>query len=547
MGRKIMANRGKKITCKGWKQEAVLRLLQNNLENAEVPDELIIYGGTGKAARNWKCYDKIVETLQNLEDNETLLVQSGKPVGVFETHKLAPRVLIANSNLVPKWSTWEKFYEYEDLGLIMYGQMTAGSWSYIGTQGIIQGTYETFSAAAKEHFKGTLRKKFALSGGMGGMSGAQPLAIKMNGGIALIVEVDPMKIKKRVKMGYCDIMLDDLEEAIEVISNAKEEGEAKSIGLVGNTADIHPRLINMGIIPDVVTDQTSAHDALNGYIPKGLNVKEAKDLRKNDPEEYVKRSYKSMAVHCRAMLHFKKKGSVVFDYGNNLRAQAFKAGVENAFNYPGFVLAYIRPMFCEGRGPFRWIALSGDKDDILKTDEVIIKEFARNKQLVNWIKLAEEYLPFEGLPARVCWLGFGERAHFAKIINDMVRAKKLKAPIAITRDHLDCGSVASPYRETEKMKDKSDAIADWPLLNALLNCSAGADLIAIHNGGGVGIGYSTHAGMMVVCDGTKEAEEKIKRVFTVDPGIGIVRHADAGYRKAITFAKKNGIKMPMQK
>lgn len=547
MSRKIKANRGEKMTCKGWRQEAVLRLLQNNLENAEVPDELIIYGGTGKAARNWNCYDKIVETLQNLEEDETMLVQSGKPVGVFETHKLAPRVLIANSNLVPKWSTWEKFYEYEDLGLIMYGQMTAGSWSYIGTQGIIQGTYETFATAAKEHFKGTLRKKFALSGGMGGMGGAQPLAIKMNGGIALIVDVDPMKIKKRVKIGYCDIMLDDLNEAVEVISNAKEEGEAKSIGLVGNTAEIHPRLINMGIIPDVVTDQTSAHDALNGYIPKGLNVKEAKDLRKNDPEEYVKRSYQSMAVHCRAMLHFHKKGSIVFDYGNNLRAQAYKAGVKDAFDYPGFVLAYIRPMFCEGRGPFRWVALSGDKEDIYKTDKVIIKEFARNKQLVNWIKLAEEYLPFEGLPARVCWLGYGERAHFAKIINDMVREKELKAPIAITRDHLDCGSVASPYRETEKMKDKSDAIADWPLLNALLNCSAGADLIAIHNGGGVGIGYSTHAGMMVVCDGTKEAEEKIKRVFTTDPGIGVIRHADAGYRKAITFAKKKGIKMPMLK
>jgi len=533
------------MECKGWRQEAILRMLQNNLENAEKPEELIIYGGTGKAARNWDCYHKIVESLKELEEDETLLVQSGKPVWIFKTRKEAPRVLIANANLVPRWSTWEKFYELEDLGLIMYGQMTAGAWSYIGTQGIIQGTYETFAACSRVHYGGSLRGRIVLTGGLGGMGGAQPLAIKMNGGVAVCVEVDESKIERRLEKGYCDEMVKDLDEALEIASNAKQEKEARSIGVLGNCAETHPEIVEKGIGPDVVTDQTSAHDPLGGYIPAGLTIEEASNLRKSDPQDYLKRSYKSMATHVRAMLRFQRKGSVVFDYGNNIRGQAYQAGVKNAFNFGGFVQLYIRPMFCQGRGPFRWVAVSGNPEDILKTDEVVVKEFGDNPQLVRWIQLAEEYLPWEGLPARVCWLGYGERAKFGKIINKMVREGELDGPIAITRDHLDCGSVASPNRETEGMKDGSDAIADWPLLNALLNCSAGADLIAIHNGGGVGIGYSTHAGAMVIADGTKEADERIERVLTTDPGIGIVRHADAGYEDAITFAKKKGIRMPM--
>jgi urocanate hydratase len=520
-------------------------MLQNNLENAENPKELIVYGGTGRAARNWECYEKIVSSLKGLESDETLLVQSGKPVGIFKTFENSPRVLIANSNLVPAWSNWDVFNELEKQDLMMYGQMTAGSWCYIGTQGIIQGTYETFAACAKKHFGGTLKGRFVLSGGLGGMGGAQPLAITMNGGIALVVEVDKKRIERRLKAGFCHEMVEDMTEALEMVKNAKEEGEAKSVGLLGNTSDIHPELVKMRIIPDVITDQTSAHDELNGYVPGGMSLEEALELRKNDPEKYVKLSFESMARHVRAILDFQKSGAIAFDYGNNLRGQAKKAGVENAFDYPGFVLEYIRPMFCEGRGPFRWLALSGDPEDILKTDEVVIKEFSENQQLVNWIKLAEENLHWEGLPARVCWLGYGERAKFAKIINSMVKSGELKAPIAITRDHLDCGSVASPNRETEKMKDKTDAVADWPLLNALLNCSAGADSISIHNGGGVGIGLSTHAGMVVIADGTLEAEERIERVFTTDPGIGIIRHADAGYEKAKEIAKKSGINMPM--
>ncbi|MEE9151155.1 MAG: urocanate hydratase [Thermoplasmata archaeon] len=545
MQKGIKADRGPEISCKGWRQEALLRMLQNNLENAENPSELIVYGGTGKAARNWDCYEKIVESLKNLENDETLLIQSGKPVGVFKTFGNSPRVLFANSNLVPAWSNWEVFNELERQGLMMYGQMTAGSWCYIGTQRIIQGTYETFSACSRKHFGGTLKGKFVLSGGLGGMGGAQPLAITMNHGAALVVEVDEKRIERRLKTGFCNEMVEDLDEALEIVKNAKEEGEARSVGLVGNTSDIHPEMVKRGIVPDVVTDQTSAHDELNGYVPGGMSYEDALELRKNDPKKYVELSFESMARHVRAILEFKKNGAIAFDYGNNLRGQAKKAGVENAFDYPGFVLEYIRPMFCQGKGPFRWLALSGEPEDILKTDEVVIKEFPHNEQLVNWIKLAEKHLPWEGLPARVCWLGYGERAKFAKIINSMVGKKELKGPIAITRDHLDCGSVASPNRETEGMKDGTDAVADWPLLNALLNCSAGADSISIHNGGGVGIGLSTHAGMVVVADGTKEAEERIERVFTADPGIGIVRHADAGYDKAIEIAKKSGIKMPM--
>ena len=543
----VKAARGKSLRCRGWRQEGILRMLENNLENAEKPEELIVYGGSGKAARNWECYHKIVETLKEIEDDETLLIQSGKPVAVFKTRKESPIVLMANSNLVPKWSTWEKFYELEDLGLIMYGQMTAGSWCYIGTQGIIQGTYETFAACARKHFDGTLRGKFVLSGGLGGMGGAQPLAIKMNGGVALVVECDESRIDRRIKAGYCDEKTADLDEALEMVKNAKEEGEAMSVALLGNCADVHPELVERGIIPDVVTDQTAAHDALNGYIPAGYwgsNLHEAIELRQTDPKKYIELSMKSMAEHCKAMLEFQKNGAIVFDYGNNLRGQAYEAGVKNAFDYPGFVLAYIRPMFCFGRGPFRWIALTGEPNDILTTDELVMKMFPENKILINWIKKAEEHLPWEGLPARVCWLGYGERDKFALEINRLVREEVI-GPIAISRDHLDAGSVASPNRETEKMKDGSDAIADWPLLNALLNTAAGADNVAIHNGGGVGIGLSTHAGMVVICDGSKETDERIKRVFKTDPGLGIVRHADAGYEEAIKNAKKFGIKMPM--
>jgi len=545
----VKATRGKNLRCKGWRQEGILRMLENNLENAELPDKLIVYGGTGKAARNWESYHKIVETLKELEEDETMIVQSGKPVAVFKTRKESPIVLIANSNLVPKWSTWEKFYELEDLGLIMYGQMTAGSWAYIGTQGIIQGTYETFASLARKHFDGTLKGKFVLSGGLGGMGGAQPLAIKMNGGVALIVECDEKRIDRRIKAGYCDEKTSSLDEALEIVKNAVEEKEAKSVALLGNCADVHPELIRRGITPDVVTDQTSAHDALNGYVPSGYygsNLKEAIELRHSNPEKYVEMAKKSMAEHCKAMLEFKKNGAVVFDYGNNLRGQAYEAGVKNAFDYPGFVLAYIRPMFFEGRGPFRWIALTGDANDILTTDELILKMFPENKTLKNWIEKAEENLPWEGLPARVCWLGYGERDKFALEINKLVR-EGIIGPVAVTRDHLDAGSVASPNRETEGMKDGSDAIADWPLLNAMLNVAAGADNVSIHNGGGVGIGLATHAGMTVVLDGSRETDERIKRVFKTDPGMGVVRHADAGYEEAIKNARKFGIKMPMIK
>jgi urocanate hydratase len=545
--RNIRARRGKELTCKGWRQEAILRMLQNNLENAEKPEELIIYGGTGKAARSWDCYDAIVKSLADLEDDETLLVQSGKPVGVFRTHRLAPRVLIANSHLVPHWSTWEVFHELEAKGLTMYGQMTAGGWAYIGTQGILQGTYETFAACARQSFGGTLKGRLVLTGGLGGMGGAQPLAVTMNGGVCLAVECDRTRIERRVSTGYCDILMEDLGEAINTALEAKREGRPLSIGLLGNCAETHPAIVDRGIVPDVVTDQTSAHDELGGYIPKGLTIDGAAGLREDDPEEYVKRAYDSIAIHLSAMLKLQKAGSVVFDYGNNIRAQGAKAGVEDAFAFKGFVPLYIRPLFCEGRGPFRWVAISGDPEDILKTDAVVMREFGDNAQLVDWIKLAQEKVPFEGLPARVCWLGYGERARFGKIINRMVGDGELSGPIVITRDHLDCGSVASPNRETEDMKDGSDAVADWPMLNALVNASAGADLVAIHNGGGVGIGYSTHAGLLVVADGTREAEEKIERVLTTDPGMGVIRHVDAGYEESAKVAREKKIRIPMMR
>ena len=541
---RIRAARGPQLRCKGWRQEAILRMLENNLENAERPDELIIYGGTGKAARDWDAFRRIVETLKSLGDDESLLVQSGKPVAVFRTHPDAPRVLIANANLVPRWSTWETFHELERLGLTMYGQMTAGSWSYIGSQGILQGTYETFAACARSNFGGSLRGRLVLTGGMGGMGGAQPLAVTMNEGVCLDVEVDEARIRRRVDIGYCDELVRDLDEALDLALGAKKDGRALSIGLVGNCADVHPELVRRDIRPDIVTDQTSAHDPLGGYIPSGLSVTEAVDLRAADPTEYLRRSMASIAAHVRAMLALLRSGSVVFDYGNNIRGQAKEAGVEDAFAFQGFVPLYIRPMFCEGRGPFRWVAVSGEPEDIRKTDRVVLEEFPDDPALARWIRLAEARVPWEGLPARVCWLGYGERARFGKRINRMVGSGELAGPIVITRDHLDAGSVASPYRETEGMRDGSDAVADWPILNALVNTAAGADLVAVHNGGGVGIGYSTHAGALVVCDGTPEADRRIERVLTTDPGMGVVRHADAGYEAAVRVARDRGVRMP---
>ncbi|MEF8848665.1 MAG: urocanate hydratase, partial [Candidatus Thermoplasmatota archaeon] len=499
--------------------------------------------------RNWDSYEKIVQTLKNLENDETMIVQSGKPVAVFKTWENSPRVLMANSNLVPHWSNWDKFNELDKKGLIMYGQMTAGSWCYIGTQGIIQGTYETFSALAKKHFKSDLKGKTILTGGMGGMSGAQPLAIKMAGGVCLDVECDEKRIDRRIKAGFCDKKTDDIQKALNIAEKAKKEKTPLSIAIIGNCADTHPQLLKDGFKPDIVTDQTSAHDELNGYIPAGYygeNLDQAFELREKNPKEYIKKSMESMKKHCQAMIGFKKNGSIVFDYGNNLRGQALKAGLKNAFDYPGFVPAYIRPMLSVGRGPFRWLALSGNPEDIKKTDKVVTSLFPDDKVLAKWINLAERYLPWEGLPARVCWLGYNEREKFALKINKMVKKNEI-GPIAITRDHLDSGSVASPYRETEGMKDGSDVIADWPLLNALLNCAAGADNVQIHNGGGVGIGLSIHAGMVVVCDGTKQTDERIKRVFKTDPGSGVIRHADAGYKEAIDLIKKSDLKAPMIK
>lgn len=545
----VRAAHGTKLACKGWAQEAAFRMINNNLDEevAEKPKELIIYGGSGKAARNWDCYHAIVKSLKSLEDDETLLVQSGKPVGIFKTHDYAPRVLIANSHLVPRWATWEKFRQLEKLGLIMFGQMTAGSWIYIGTQGILQGTYETFAAVAEKHFSGDLSDRWILTGGMGGMGGAQPLAATMNGASILCVEVDEARINRRVKMGFCDVKVKTLDKAIKLIKEHTKNKEPISIGLVGNCAEMFPEIFRRGIIPDIVTDQTSAHDELNGYIPEGLTVNEADRLRRNNAREYIDRAYQSMVKHCSAMVKFLRAGSVVFDYGNNLRGQAETGGLKEAFEYPGFVPAYIRPLFCEGKGPFRWVALSGQPADIHVTDDVILKQFKENKSLCRWIKMAHEKVPFQGLPARICWLGYGERARFGDIINDLVKKGKIKAPIVIGRDHLDCGSVASPYRETEDMKDGSDAIADWPLLNGLLNAVSGASWVSVHHGGGVGIGNAIHAGMVIVADGTKQMQVRLNRVLTNDPGSGIVRHVDAGYKEAIKFAKKNDITIPMVK
>jgi urocanate hydratase len=545
----VKAPRGTSICCKGWQQEAAMRMLMNNLDEdvAERPQDLVIYGGTGKAARNWDCYHAIVRSLKSLENDETLLVQSGKPVGIFRTHEYAPRVLIANSNLVGHWSNWEKFNELDRAGLIMYGQMTAGSWIYIGSQGIIQGTFETFAAAAEKHNLGSLEGKLVVSGGMGGMSGAQPLAATMAGAAYLGIEVDPERIKKRLKTGYCDFMVSTLDEALRILKNAIRKKEAVSVGLVGNCADVIPELAERGVVPDLLTDQTSAHDPLNGYIPQGLTVDQAIELRKSDPKGYLERSMESIARHVEGMLKLQKMGSVTFDYGNNIRTFAYERGVKNAYDFPGFVPAYIRPLFCEGRGPFRWAALSGEASDIAITDDLVLQMFPDDQVLSRWINLARKRIKFQGLPSRICWLGYGERAEFGLAINDLVKKGKIKAPIVIGRDHLDTGSVASPYRETEAMKDGSDAIADWPLLNAMLNTASGASWVSIHNGGGVGIGYSQHAGQVTVADGTDAMAKRIERVLTNDPGIGVARHVDAGYEQAQEFAAKSGIKVPMAK
>ncbi len=545
--RTVRAPRGPELSCKGWAQEAALRMLMNNLdpEVAEHPEELIVYGGTGKAARNWEAFDAIVGALRDLENDETLLVQSGKPVGVFRTHEHAPRVLIANSNLVGRWANWEHFHELERRGLMMYGQMTAGSWIYIGTQGILQGTYETFGAMAQKHFGGSLKGRWVLTGGMGGMGGAQPLAAMMNGGAMLCVEVDASRVQRRIETCYCDRMTGNLDEALVWVRGAADQGEALSVGLVGNCAEVLPKLVERGVTPDIVTDQTSAHDPLHGYVPTGLSLEEATALRGSDPEEYVRRSMESMRVHCEAIVAMQDAGAVAVDYGNNLRGYAQDAGFDNAFAYPGFVPAYIRDLFCEGKGPFRWAALSGDAKDIHRTDELVLEMFPEDEHLCRWIRLAHEKVAFQGLPSRICWLGQGARARFGKAINDLVAAGEISAPIVIGRDHLDTGSVASPGRETEAMKDGTDAVADWPILNALLNTASGASWVSFHHGGGVGIGNSLHAGQVIVADGTPEMGERIERVLTNDPGIGVARHVDAGYDVAVETAKREGIAIPM--
>jgi urocanate hydratase len=544
----LKAPRGTDLTCKAWPQEAAMRMLMNNLDDevGERPRDLVVYGGTGKAARNQQCLEAILGALKSLESDETLLVQSGKPVGIFKTHDYAPRVLIANSNLVGHWSNWEKFNELERAGLMMYGQMTAGSWIYIGSQGIIQGTFETFAAAAEKHFGGELAGKLIVSGGMGGMGGAQPLAATMTGACFLGIDVDAERIKKRLKTGYCDFMVNNLDEALRILKNAVRKKEAISVGLVGNCADVIPELAERGVLPDILTDQTSAHDPLNGYVPNGMTLEQALELRKSDPKAYLEKSMNAMARHVEGMLRLQKMGSVTFDYGNNIRTFAFQQGVKNAYDFPGFVPAYIRPLFCEGRGPFRWVALSGDPADIAVTDDLVLEMFPKNRILSRWIELARKRIKFQGLPARICWLGYGERAEFGLAMNDLVKKGKIKAPIVIGRDHLDCGSVASPYRETESMKDGSDAVADWPLLNALLNTASGASWVSIHNGGGVGIGYSLHAGQVTVADGTEMMAKRIERVLTNDPGIGVARHVDAGYEEAERFAEKTGVKVPMR-
>src|SRR6202162_4824414 len=543
----VRAPRGNAISCTGWQQEAAMRMLMNNLdpEVAEKPEDLIVYGGRGKAARNWKCYHAIVASLRSLKNDETLLVQSGKPVGIFRTHSYAPRVLIANSNLVGHWSDWKNFDELDHAGLMMYGQMTAGSWIYIGSQGILQGTYETFAAAGRQHFQSDLAGKLVASGGLGGMGGAQPLAATLNGAAFLGIDVDPERIKRRVKTGYCDVMVNDLDEALRILKNAVRKKEAASVGLVGNCADLIPELARRGVLPDLLTDQTSAHNPIGGYIPQGLDVAQAAELRKSDPATYERRSLDSMARHVEGMLALQKMGAVTFDYGNNIRTFVFQQGVKNAYDFPGFVPAAIRPLFCEGRGPFRWVALSGAARDIAVTDELVLELFPENRILRRWIDLARKRIKFQGLRARICWLGYGERAQFGLAMNDLVKKGKIKAPIVIGRDHLDCGSVASPFRETESMKDGSDAVADWPLLNALLNTAAGASWVSIHNGGGVGIGYSLHAGQVTVADGTDAMAKRIERVLTTDPGMGIIRHADAGYDEAKAFASERHVTIPM--
>jgi len=544
--RTVRAPRGTELTCKNWLSEAAYRMIQNNLdpEVAEKPEDLVVYGGRGKAARSWEAFDAILESLKNLEEDETLLVQSGKPVVVFKSHKDAPKVLIANSNLVPHWATWEHFDELAKKGLIMYGQMTAGSWIYIGTQGILQGTYETFGALAKLKGWGSLKGKFVLTAGLGGMGGAQPLAITMNEGVGLIVEVDPERAERRRAIGYVDTVVDTLEEAMTLVEEAKEQQIPKSIGLIGNASDMYSELVTRGVIPDVVTDQTSAHEALF-YVPSGLSVTAANELRTSDPKTYKKMAMDSMSKHVRAMLDFQRAGAEVFDYGNNIRQQAYNNGVSDAFEFPGFVPAYIRPLFCEGKGPFRWVALSGEQEDIYATDEAIMELFPEDDHLRRWLKMAREKVPFQGLPARICWLGYGERVKAGLKFNELVASGKVKAPIVIGRDHLDSGSVASPNRETESMKDGSDAISDWAILNALINAVGGATWVSFHHGGGVGMGYSQHAGQVIVADGTPEAAARLSRVLTTDPGMGVVRHADAGYEIAIEAAQRNGIKMPM--
>lgn len=549
MARTVKAPRGKELTCKGWQQEAAMRMLMNNLdpEVAEHPEELIVYGGRGKAARNWECYDAIIESLKRLEGDETLLIQSGKPVGILRTHEYSPRVLIANSNLVGNWANWDVFNELDKKGLMMYGQMTAGSWIYIGAQGILQGTYETFAECARKHFGTDLKGKLVVSGGLGGMSGAQPLAVTMNGGVAIIVEADESRIQKRLDTKYVDIKCTDLDEALELAEKAVKAKTPLSIGLLGNCAEVLPEIVRRGVKVDVLTDQTSAHDPLRGYIPKGYSVEQAAELRAKDPEKYVKLAMESIAIHVEAMLALQKAGAATFDYGNNIRTMAFKQGVKNAYDFPGFVPAYIRPMFCEGKGPFRWAALSGDPKDIEVTDKALMEMFPQNKHLCNWLEMAEKQVHYQGLPSRICWLGYGER-HLAGLrFNELVKEGKISAPIVIGRDHLDSGSVASPFRETEAMKDGSDCVADWPILNALVNTASGASWVSFHHGGGVGMGYSLHAGQVTVADGTKEMADRLDRVLSNDPAMGVIRHADAGYEAAKEFAKEKGVDIPMNK
>ncbi len=542
----ISSPTGNSLECKSWQLEAPFRMIQNNLDAsvAENPDDLVVYGGKGKAARDWNSYESILRTLKRMDHDETLLIQSGKPVGVAKTHTYSPRVLIANSNLVPEWATWDNFNELDKEGLMMYGQMTAGSWIYIGTQGILQGTYETFAAAAKKHFDSDLTGRIVVTAGLGGMGGAQPLAVKMNNGIAICIEVDPLRINRRIETKYLDVSVGSLQEAISLSLKAKENKKTLTIGLVGNAADLIKEMVEIDFTPDMITDQTSAHDELDGYIPSGISFDNASDLRKNKPDEYIKKSYDSMVQHCQAILDLQKKGAIAFDYGNNLRGQAKKAGLENAFNFPGFIPEYIRPLFCEGKGPFRWVALSGDPEDIYKTDEAVLEMFPEDKVLSNWIGMAKDQIQFQGLPSRICWLGYGQRAKFGVKLNSMVSSGVLSAPVVIGRDHLDCGSVASPFRETESMKDGSDAVADWPLLNALLNTASGATWVSIHQGGGVGMGLSIHAGQVICVDGSEDMAIRAKRVLTNDPAMGIFRHVDAGYPDAIDNARAWDVDIP---